>query len=213
MRMALPKGRNLEIAVAAFRAAGLPMDGFDAAGRKLRMRLERTDCGDGEGLEVLLLKDWDVSLYVEYGIADCGVVGSDVLEETGADLLVPVRFQEGGSRLSLIGPEGAMPKPGSHVRLATKYPRSARRMLADRSWSAEVLELKGSVELAPLLDLAEVALDIVQTGRTLTDNALVELEVVRSVAPCLVAGRASYQRHRRALNDLIRRLEAVSAVA
>lgn len=206
MRLALPKGRNLEVAAAALRAAGLSLAGFDAGGRKLRMLLE------DDGLEVLLLKDWDVALYVEYGIADCGVVGSDVLDEVGADLLVPVRFREGGSRLSLIGRAGSLPRPGDHVRLATKYPDSARRMLAERSWSAEVLELKGSVELAPLLDLAEVALDIVQTGRTLVENGLVELETVAEVRPCLVAGRAAYGRHRQAINQLIGRMEAAGVV-
>lgn len=207
MRLALPKGRNMKVATAALRAAGFSLAGFDPGGRKLRMHLAEDD------LEVVLLKDWDVALYVEYGIADCGVVGSDVLDEVGADLLVPVRFLEGGSKLSLIGPEGAMPAPGSHVRLATKYPQSAKRMLAERAWSAEVLELKGSVELGPLLDLAEVALDIVQTGRTLAENGLVELEPVTDVAPCLVAGRAAYQRHRGTINEMIRRLEAIGAVA
>ncbi len=207
MRLALPKGRNMQIATAALKEAGFSLAGFDPGGRKLRMRL------DEDGFEVVLLKDWDVALYVEYGIADCGVVGSDVLDEVGADLLVPVRFKEGGSRLSLIGAEGSLPEPGSHVRLATKYPETAKRMLADRPWSAEVLELKGSVELGPLLDLSEVALDIVQTGRTLVENGLVELEPVATVAPCLVAGRAAYQRHRNAINDLIRRLESIGAVA
>ncbi len=206
MRIALPKGRNLEVALAAFRAAGLSLAGLDNGGRKLRMTLEE------DGLEILLVKDWDVVLYVEYGIADCGVVGSDVLEETGADLLVPVRFKEGGSRMSLIGKSGTLPAPGAHIRLATKYPNTARRVLTERPWSAEVLKLHGSIELAPLLNLAEIALDIVQTGRTLVENDLDELETVADIMPCLVAGRAAYQRHRPTINDLVDRLEKAGTV-
>ncbi len=207
IRLALPKGRNLKVARAAFRAAGIALSGLDGEDRRLRFELPE------DGLEALLLKDWDLPLYVQYGIADCGVVGSDVLEEVDGDLLVPARFAEGRCRLSLIGRPGALPRPGQQIRLASKYPRTARRMLADRPWGAEVLKLSGSVELGPLLDLAEVALDIVQTGRTLTENGLVELEVVREVAPCLVVNRSAYQLHRDEVNRWIDRFEEAGLVA
>jgi ATP phosphoribosyltransferase len=207
IRFALPKGRNLETALAAFRAAGIPLNGFDGAGRSLRMRLPES------GVEVLSLKDWDLPLYVGHGVADCGIVGSDVLEEVGGDLLVPVRFLAGRSRMSLIGRQAALPAPGTQVRLATKYPGTARRVVAGRAWGAEILKLSGSIELAPVLRLAELALDIVQTGRTLTENGLVEIETIAEVTPCLVVNRASYQRHRALLNDWIGRLEAAEVVA
>ncbi len=206
IRLALPKGRNLEIALAGFRAAGIGLAGLELGDRRLRLALP------DEGLEVLLLKDWDVPLYVEYGIADCGVVGSDVLEEVDGDLLIPGRFRDGHCRMSLIGDEGAMPRPGDQIRLASKYPRIARKVLADRPWSADILKLSGSIELAPLLNLAEVALDIVQTGRTLRDNGLVELEVVRQIQPCLVVNRSAYQLHRAELNRWIDRFEAAEVV-
>jgi ATP phosphoribosyltransferase len=207
IRLALPKGRNLEPALAAFRAAGIGLDGFDATGRTLRTALPEV------GIEVLLLKDWDLPLYVTHGVADCGVVGSDVLDEVDGDLLVPARLRDGRSRLSLIGrsPE-AVPPPGGQVKLATKYPNIARRLVAERPWGAEIVELSGSIELAPVLHLAELALDIVQTGRTLADNHLVEIETVSEVAPCLVVNRASFQRHRTLLNGWISRLEAAGVV-
>ncbi len=206
IRLALPKGRNLKIALAAFRAAGIGLDGLEVKDR--RLRIEFPD----DGLEVLLLKDWDLPLYVQYGIADCGVVGSDVLEEVDGDLLTPARFADGHCRMSLIGREGSMPGPGEQVRLVSKYPLTARKVLADRSWGAEVLKLGGSVELGPLLDLAEVALDIVQTGATLRDNHLVELEVVRQVQPCLVVNRSAYQLYRGELNRWLDRFEAAGVV-
>jgi len=207
IRLALPKGRNLEAALAAFRAAGIPLDGVDANGRSLLWRLPDL------GVEILSLKDWDLPLYVGHGIADCGIVGSDVLEEVDGDLLVPVRLLAGRSRLSLIGLDPALPAPGTQVRLATKYPQTARRLVAGRTWGAEILKLSGSIELAAVLRLAELALDIVQTGRTLAENHLVEIETVAEVAPCLVVNRASYQRHRALLNDWIGRLEAAEVVS
>lgn len=201
IRLALPKGRNIVAALAAFRAAGYPLEGLADNDRRLRLEFPE------EGLEVLLLKDRDLPLYVEYGIADLGIVGSDVLEEEGGDLLVPSRLLAGRCRLSLIGREGALPKPGAQVRLASKYPNTTRRILAEKNWGAEILELSGSVELAPLLDLAEVAIDIVQTGRTLRENGLAELEVLREVAPCLVVNRAAFHKERREINALIDRFE------
>lgn len=207
IRLALPKGRNLEPALAAFRAAGIPLLGLDPNGRSLRTRLE-------EGVEVLSLKDWDLPIYVEHGVADLGIVGSDVLAEVDGDLLVPVRLREGRSRMSLIGRSAeSIPAAGGQVRLATKYPNTARRVVAGRPWGAEIVKLSGSIELAPLLQLAELALDIVQTGRTLTENGLVEIETVAEVAACLVVNRASYQRHRALLNQWIGRLEAAEVVS
>ncbi len=207
IRLALPKGRNLGIALDAFRAAGIGLEGLQLKDRRLRVAFP------GDGLEVLLLKDWDVPLYVQHGIADCGVVGSDVLEEVDGDLLIPARFADGHCRMSLIGRHAeAIPEAGEQVRLASKYPLTARKVLADRPWGAEVLKLNGSVELGPLLDLAEIALDIVQTGGTLRDNGLVELEVVRQIQPCLVANRAAYQLHRAELNRWLDRFEAAEVV-
>lgn len=206
MRLALGKGRNLPVALAAFRAAGLELAGLDDPARLLLVEVP------GLGLEALLLKDADVPLYVAYGVADLGVVGSDLLGESDGDLLVPARLRDGRSRLSLIGRPGAGPAPACQVRLATKYPATARRLVARRPWGAEILTLSGSVEIAPLLDLADLALDVVQTGRTLRENGLVELEQVAEVAPCLVANRASYLRCREWINDLVGRLEAAEVV-
>lgn len=210
IRLALPKGRNLETTLAAFRAAGIggvAGIGLEAAGRSLRTTLV------DEGIEILSLKDWDLPLYVEHGVADCGIVGSDVLAELDGDLLVPARLKQGRSRMSLIGRGPEPPPPGGQVRLATKYPNTARRLVSERPWGAEIVKLSGSIELAPVLHLAEVALDIVQTGRTLAENDLVEIEVVAEVAACLVVNRASYQRHRARLNDWLDRLEAAEVVS
>ena len=205
IRLALPKGRNLAPALDALGRGGLELDGFDA--KRLRQILEPA------GIEVLMLKDWDLPLYVEYGIADCGVVGSDVLEEVGADLLVPLRLAGGRSRFSLIGRTAELPAEGSQIRVATKYPRWSERLLQHRAWGVEIFRLSGSVELGPILDLAELACDIVQTGGTIRDHQLHEIEVLAEIAPCLVVNRASYQRFRSPLNRLLAGLEAAEVVS
>lgn len=204
-RLALPKGRNLGPAKKAFEAAGIDFERFEE--RKLRQTLDTEMFGP---VEILMLKDWDLPLYVEYGIADCGVVGTDVLEEVGGDLLVPLRLAEGRSRFSLIGATREPPRSGAQIRVASKYPEWSRRLLAQRPWGSEIFKLSGSVELGPLLDLSEVACDIVQTGSTIRDNGLYEIEVLAEIAPCLVVNRGSYQSLREPLNRLMRSLESAT---
>jgi len=202
IRLALPKGRNLAPALEAFAAAGRPLAGLDGGDRRLRHAFPEL------GLEVLLLKDRDLLLYVERGAADCGVVGRDLLEELDGDLLVPCELAGGACRMSLIGPRGAsLPAPGSLVRLATKYPRTATRLLATRAWSAEILELASSIELAPVLGLADLVLDLVESGATIAAHDLIELEVVREIAPCFVVQRAAWQVHRARMLELAAALE------
>ncbi|MEO5731944.1 MAG: ATP phosphoribosyltransferase [Byssovorax sp.] len=212
IRLALPKGRNLAAALSAFAAGGLDLSRLDSAEARDSRRLWHSF--PEEGCEVLLLKDRDLPLYVGRGVADCGVVGRDVLDEVDGDLLVPLELAGGRSRLSLIGSAGRpLPAAGEQVRLATKYPRCAERFLERQSWSAEVLELSGSIELAPLVGLADFILDIVQSGSTLRAHGLTELEVVREIAPCFVVHRAAWQMRREELNGLLGRLERAGVAA
>ncbi len=203
MRIALPKGRNLTPTVQAFEEAGLELAGLDS--ERLSQRL-------GSGVEVLLLKDWDVPLYVEYGIADCGVVGSDVLAEVGADVLEPLRLLAGRSRFSIIRKDDIEPERGAELRVATKYPEWSRRLLVARGFGPEIFKLYGSVELGPLLDLADIACDIVQTGRTIREHGLFEVTVLAEVAPTLVVNRAAWQALRAPLRELTCGLEAAGVV-
>jgi len=204
LRLALPKGRNLTAALSALRVAGLDLSGLDANGRRLWQPFPE------QGLEILMLKDWDLPLYVEHGIADLGIVGSDVLGELGSGLATPLRLRDGRCRLSLIGHPGELPPAGSAVRVASKYPATARRALQAFPWAVEIFRLEGSVELAPLLELADLALDVVQTGETLRAHGLAELQVVAEVAPCLVASAAACQRFRDRIGEWVTRLEAAA---
>lgn len=212
IRLALPKGRNLETALLAFAAGGLDLSALDSDAARGSRRLWHSF--PEVGCDVLLLKDRDLPLYVGRGVADCGVVGRDVLDEVDGDLLVPLELAGGHSRLSLIGPIGRpLPLAGEQVRLATKYPRTAERFLERQPWSAEILELSGSIELAPLVGLADFILDIVQTGSTLRAHGLAELAPVRAIAPCFVVHRAAWQLRRAELTDLLGRLERAGVAA
>ncbi len=204
----LPKGRNLGPARSALTAAGVNLDGMDS--KRLRQTFRDQELL-GVDLEVLLLKDWDLPLYVEHGIVDCAVIGSDVLEETEPDIFQPFQLAAGRSRLSLIGEAPELPRQSGQLRAATRYPAWAARLLAERQLHVEVIELTSSVELGPLLDLTDVAVDIVQTGGTLEAHALYEIDVLAEVAPTFVANRASFHAHRRLLGRLLRALEDVEA--
>ena len=215
LRLALPKSRNQESALEALSAAGMDVKSF--SNRRLRQTLSIDPLLAGssntvEEIEIVSLKDWDLPLYVEYGIADCGFVGTDVLEERGADLLTPMRLLAGRCRMSLISNSESAPSEGAQIRVCSKYPEWTRRLLASKPWGAEVFQLWGSVELGPLLELAELAVDIVQTGSTIKEHDLHELEVLAEIAPTLVINRASFQRERGPLNELMERIENAGLV-
>jgi ATP phosphoribosyltransferase len=183
LTVALSKGRLLTGAEALFGKAALPFPPQDT--RRLIV-----EAGD---LRFLFVKDMDVPVYVEYGVADAGVCGSDVLLETGSDVLVPLDLGFGRCRMVLAAPPssgfaGAWP---TTLRVATKYPNVARGFLEARGLAAELVKLQGSVEIAPGLGLADCIVDMVETGRTLRENGLEVVEEITSTSARLVVNRAS----------------------
>lgn len=199
LTVALSKGKLFSGTQAIFRRAGLPFP--DGETRKLVVN-------EGE-LRFLFVKDKDVPTYVEYGVADCGIVGRDVLLESESDVLEPLDLGFGRCRLVVALPEGASP-PGngtSTVRVATKYPKVATAWFLGRGVSVEVVSLAGSVEIAPGLGLADCIVDVVETGRTLQENGLVEVEDVAQSSARLVVNRASFHALREEMGRLVSTLE------
>jgi ATP phosphoribosyltransferase len=186
LRVALPKGRLYEPAVACFAQAGIVVD--PDPGR--RLLIPSSDPAVG----FLVVKPADVAVYVESGAADLGVTGTDVLRESDADVLEPLELGFGACRLVVANPASA-PYPdlpgGQTARVATKYPRLARRHFAERGRPVEIITVNGSVEVAPLLGLAHWIVDLVDTGNTLKANGLAERETILQVGAVLVANRAS----------------------
>jgi ATP phosphoribosyltransferase len=156
----------------------------------------------------IFVKPMDVPVYVAHGIADCGVVGRDVLMESDADLLQPLTLGIGRCRIVVAAPANRQENGYGMLRVATKYPRIAAAYFGARGQPVEVIELSGSVELAPVLGLADCIVDLVETGRTLHDNGLSIVEVIAESTGRLVVNRASYQLKAKAVAALIAALEA-----
>jgi ATP phosphoribosyltransferase len=187
LTLALPKGRLLDPALALL--DGLGVKGLASDSRRLLL----TD--EAMGLRFILLKPADVPTYVEYGAADLGIVGKDILLEQAPDVYEPVDLGFGFCRLVVAEPrqlwERDDPARWSWVRVATKYPNLTERYFSARGIQVEIVRLDGSIELAPLVGLAERIVDLVQSGETLRANGLVEVaEIVTSTAR-LIVNRAS----------------------
>ena len=211
LRIALPKGRMMEDALRLFERLG---SGIAPEARDSRRLI--LPSADGR-FEFLPVKNVDVPVYVETGVADAGVVGLDVLLERGPDVLHPLDLGFGGCRLAVAGPEGT-PYPhlpgGVTPRVASKYAETARRFFAERGVQVDLIHISGSVEIAPLLGLAHWIVDLVQTGRTLAENGLVVLDEVAPSTARLIVNRASHklrlEEHQRLISELEEALEGAS---
>lgn len=204
LTLAVPKGRVLAPLAALLERAGIPAAPLRADGRAL--------VRDAGAVRYLLLKPDDVPTYVEHGAADLGVCGRDVLDEQDSDVLRPLDLGIGRCRLVVAGrvrADGAPAVP----RVATKYPRWAAAHFAARGVQAEIVEVRGSVELAPIVGLADLIVDLVETGETLAKNGLEVKGEIGEISSVLVANRASYKLRRTEIADLVERLRAVVSPA
>lgn len=204
LTLALPKGRLLDEALVLLRDLGV--DAVDAASRKLIFTDPR------RGLRLLILKPADVPAYVTYGAADLGIVGKDILLEQEPDVYEPLDLGFGFCRLVVAEPRELWdrddPSRWSWVRVATKYPRMTERYFSARGIQVEIVRLDGSIELAPLVGLAERIVDLVQSGETLRANGLVEVaEIARSTARVIV-NRASMKTEYAAVTALVEEMRA-----
>ncbi len=206
INFALPKGRLAEKSAELLRTCGVDTSVLEEDTRKLV--LESADRRYG----FFLVKPADVPAYVEAGVADLGIVGKDTLIEEGRDLYEMLDLKMGECRLSIAGyPERRDVLTNPHLRVATKYVNTARRVFADRE-EIEIIPLHGSIELAPVTGLADVIFDVVQTGSTLKANGLVVLEdVYTGITARLVANKVSLKTKAEEVLPLIEKLrEAVS---
>jgi ATP phosphoribosyltransferase len=199
--IAMPKGRILKEAAEVFARAGYDLSPVLGDTRKLVI-----DCG---ALRVLVLRSSDVATYVAHGAADAGVAGSDVLDEEGRELYEPLDLEIGRCRM-IVAERADAPvddRAQTHVRVATKYPRTTRAYLQRKGLTAEVIELGGAIELGPLTGLCERIVDITQTGETLRQNGLVEIDKVAEVSSRLVVNPARLKLDGDRLGALIDALE------
>jgi len=201
LTVAVPKGRIQKKLGALLERVGIDASPLAEDDRRL-VRETR----DG-ALRYLLLKPDDVPTYVEYGAADLGFSGRDVLLERRYDLYEPLDLGIGRCRMVVAGPKDQTTFP-EVPRVATKFPRIAREHFASRGVQAEVIYVGGSVELSPLVGLSDLIVDLVESGETLRENHLTVIEEIASISTVLVVNRAAFKLRQDVIGALVERLRA-----
>jgi ATP phosphoribosyltransferase len=200
LTIAVPKGRVAKVLAPLLERAGVGTRDLLTEDRRLIRESE-----DGR-VRFLLLKPDDVPTYVEYGVADLGISGRDVLLERGYDFYQPLDLGIGRCRMVVAGPTGT--KIGARPRVATKFPRIATTHFARQGIQAEVIFVGGSVELSPLVGLSDVIVDIVESGATLKENNLEVLEHICDVSSVLFANKSLYKLRYADIAPLIAQLQS-----
>ena len=205
--IALSKGRIFDETLPLLAAAGIRPSEDPGSSRKLIISTDRAD------VRLVIVRASDVPTYVQYGAADLGVAGKDVLIEHGGDgLYQPVDLAIARCRMMVAVPEGfdyhSAVQQGARLRVATKYMQTAREHFASKGVHVDLIKLYGSMELAPLVGLADVIVDLVSTGNTLKANRLLAVEEIMPISSRLVVNQAALKLKREALQPVI---EAIAA--
>jgi ATP phosphoribosyltransferase len=212
--MALPNGRILKEVMPLLRRAGIePEPAFDDP-KARQLRFSTSD----PGLDIIRVRSFDAATFVAFGAAHIGVAGNDVLMEFDySDIYAPLDLDIGHCRMMVAAPEDWVgqedPRSWSHIRVATKYPGVARRHFAARGVQAEVINLHGAVELAPVIGLCRHIVDLVQTGTTLKANGLVEIEHIADVTSRLIVNRPALKTRPDEIGYWIEALREATAAA
>ena len=204
LTIALSKGRIYKDTLPLLAHAGIEPADDPVASRKLILDTNH------EHIKLVVIRATDVPTYVQWGAADVGVAGKDVLMEHGSEgLYEPLDLKIACCRMMVAGSPDAV-YDGDHVRIASKYVHTARKFFAQRGQQVEIIKLYGAMELAPLAGLADVIVDLVETGGTLKANGLVPLEHIADISSRLVVNKASWKMKHAAIRRLLEQLgEAV----
>ena len=199
--IAVSKGRILDESLPLLARAGLrTLDDPDTT-RKLIFKTSH------EGIRLVVIRATDVPTYVLNGGADLGIAGKDVLMECDSDnLYEPLNLKIAPCRLMLAGPKGATPAQAGRLRVATKYVRTTREYFAEKGQQVEIIKLYGSMELAPMLGLADLIVDLVDTGNTLKQNGLEPLDSIADISSRLIVNKASMKMKQELIKPFIKRL-------
>ena len=189
LNVALPKGRLGEKAYEIMARAGYDCPELLAGGRKLTFENEAA------GVRYFWVKPSDVPIYVERGAADVGIAGKDILLEYEPEVYELMDLGIGKCRMCVAGFQDFRDEGDRDLRVATKFPRIAKAHYAEKGCDITIIKLNGSIEIAPLLGLSDVIVDIVETGKTLAENGLAPLETVAEISARFIANTASYAFH------------------
>ena len=197
--LALPKGRLLNEVKVLLEKVGIE---FDDKSRKLIINTSK------DFIKVAILRTWDIPKFVNYGAADIGVVGKDILFESNLEN----NYYEledlgiGQCRMSLASLENKIPNQ-KKIRVASKYPEYTKKYFLENSKDIEILILKGAIEIAPVLGLSDCIVDLVQTGQTLKENGLKELEKISDITSRLIVNKSSFKSKHKEINEILRELK------
>lgn len=196
LNVALPKGRLGEKVYRIFAAAGYDAPEILEDSRKLIFENE------AKGVRYFWVKPSDVAVYVERGAADIGIAGKDILLEYEPDVYELLDLNMGICRMAVAAKNDFRDDPRHTLRVATKFSRIATRYYASLGRDIDIIHLNGSIEIAPILDLSDVIVDIVETGTTLKENQLKEFATVVPISARLISNKASYEFHREQIEAL-----------
>ncbi len=202
LNVALPKGRLGEKVYAMFENAGFPCPSIKENNRKLIF--ENEECG----VRYFWVKPSDVAIYVERGAADIGVAGKDILLEYEPDIYELLDLGIGKCRMAVAAKKDFRDDPGRTLRVATKFSNIAGNYYLSKGRDIDIIHLNGSIELAPILGLSDVIVDIVETGTTLRENDLTVIDTVVPISARLISNKASYKFKNRQIDSIVREIAA-----
>ncbi|WP_059103342.1 ATP phosphoribosyltransferase [Shouchella shacheensis] len=202
LTMAMPKGRIFEEAAGLLRQAGYALPGSFEESRKLIVDVPE------ENIRFILAKPMDVPTYVEHGVADIGVAGKDVMLEEARDVYEVLDLQISACHMAVAALPG-YEKGELNPKVASKYPNLAATYFKEQGEQVEIIKLNGSIELAPLIGLANRIVDIVSTGQTLVENGLAELEKIKPITSRLIVNPVSYRTRAVEIDEMVERLSTV----
>ena len=202
LNVALPKGRLGEKAYAMFEKAGFECPSIKENNRKLIFENEDT------GVRYFWVKPSDVAIYVERGAADVGIVGKDILLEYEPEVYELLDLNMGKCRMAVAAMEGFRDDTRSALRVATKFANIAGQYYRSKGRDIDIIHLNGSIEIAPILGLSDVIVDIVETGTTLRENNLSVIETIVPISARLISNKASYKFKNEQINRVVRELAA-----
>lgn len=203
LNIALPKGRLGDQVLSLFSKIGYDCGGIYENDRRLVLESPEN------GVRYLLVKPSDVAIYVEYGAADIGVVGKDILLDGNPDVYELLDLNIGKCRICVAGPEDYVEDRETVLRVATKFTTVAKKYYSSLNREIQIIKLNGSIELAPILGLTDVIVDIVESGRTLKENHLKVLETIVPISARLIANRASYLFKNDIITSITQKLQEV----
>ncbi|WP_371362316.1 ATP phosphoribosyltransferase [Sporomusa rhizae] len=206
LTIALPKGKLFDMSANMLAKIGYTAEGLSENSRKLVIANEE------QKIRFIITKTADLPTYVEYGAADIGIIGKDVLLEENKDVYELLDMKFGFCRMMVAVPQALKQEKLSdyaHMRVATKYPRVAESFFHSIGIQVEIIKLNGSIELAPMVGLAEIIVDLVETGRTLRENNLVEVAQIHPATARFIANRVSFKMKFERINKMIEGLKAL----